>query len=303
MKYAQNTGSSRPAHGLKTIFSGLAVAACLGFAVNAQAQTCTIGNWAGGAQNAGSLFAGTPNDGNSRYGGPCSLRVSLDNDESYVVDNSPIAEQGYIARFYFNPNGNANDGLPMIIFAANDATLGTGDDVLQLWYNVSSADPFTASAGDATLVVTTSGGIAEINVPASEIRSSGWNSFEIVWSSDSSAQIALSVNGENDLTVTGNTSDERIRSALLGFVGDDGSAISSSTPMFFDDFDSRRISRPGRLLRGDATDSGSIAAADVVAVRNEVLGNALAPGQPDCNEDGTITAADVVCVRGIVLGN
>ncbi|TVQ28354.1 MAG: hypothetical protein EA370_16740 [Wenzhouxiangella sp.] len=270
--------------------------------MNAQAQTCTVGNWGGGAVNPTSLFAATPLDGNSRYGGPCSLRVSLNAGESFVADNSPIAEQDYITRFYFNPNGNANAGLPMIIFAANDASNGTGDDVMQLWYNVSSADPFTATAGAATLVITTDGGATQINVDAADIRGSGWNSFEIVWSSGASAEIAMSVNGGTDLTTTGNTSNERVRSALLGFVGDDGSGISSATPMYFDDFDSRRISRPGRLLRGDAADSGTNDAADLIQLRNELLGTSLAPGQPDCNEDGTVDAADLICVRNILLG-
>ena len=303
MKYAQHTGSSRPAPALKSILSGLAVAACLGFAVNAQAQSCTIGNWAGGASNPTSLFAGTPNNGNSRYGGPCSLRVSLDDGESFVVDNSPIAEQNYITRFYFNPNGNANDGLPMIIFAANDESDGTGNDVLQLWYNVSSAAPFTPAAGAATLVIKEGGDATQITVDASDLRGSGWNSFEIVWGSGAEADITMSVNGGADQTVSAvNTSNERVRSALLGFVGDNGST-SSTTPMFFDDFDSRRISRPGRLLRGDANDDGIINFLDVSAARNEALGNALAAGQPDCTENGTVNFLDVSCIRNIALGN
>ncbi len=303
MKYAQHTGSSRPAPALKSILSGLAVAACLSFAVNAQAQSCTIGNWAGGAFNAGSLFAGTPIDGNTRYGGPCSLRVSLDEGEAFVADNSPIAEQGYITRFYFNPRGNSSADLPIIIFAANDATDGTGDDVLQLWYNVSSADPFTPSAGAATLVVTTASGLAQINVDAADIRGNGWNSFEIDWSSGAPAEVALSVNGGDDLVVSGDTSNERVRSALLGFVGDDGSSISSTTPMYFDDFDSRRISRPGRLLRGDANDDGVINAQDFQVIINEITGGGLAAGQPDCNEDGNINAQDFQCVINVITGN
>lgn len=303
MMYQNNTGSSRPARGLKSAFFGLAVAASLGLALNAQAQDCTILNWAGGASGAGNLFAGTPDDGNSRYGGPCSLRVTVDDgDEAFVVDNSPIAEQGYIARFYFNPNGNADAGLPMIIFAANDETAGGGDDVVQLWYNVESADPFSAAAGAATLVVTTASGVSEINVDATDINGDGWNSFEIVWESAASAEIALSVNGGTDLTTTGDTSDERVRSALLGFVGDDGSSITASNVMYFDDFDSRRISRPGRLLVGDANDDGVVNIFDVQTVGAEVTGDDLAAGQPDCNEDGVVNIFDVQCV-GVIVTN
>ena len=301
MKYAQHTGSSRPAPALKSILSGLAVAACLGFAVNAQAQSCTIGNWAGGAFNASSLFAGTPASGNSRYGGPCSLRVSMNDGEAFVVDNSPIAEQEYITRFYFNPNGNANAGLPMIIFAANDASNGTGDDVMQLWYNVSSASPFTPAAGAATLVITEDGGSTQITVDASDIRGSGWNSFEIVWGSGAAADITMSVNGGADQTVSGNTSNERVRSALLGFVADDGSNISSGTPVYFDDFDSRRLTRPGRLLACDADDNGLVNILDALDVLREIGPDEdLAAGQPDCNEDGTVNVLDALAILNIV---
>ena len=281
----------------RTGLLGGAVAALLlgGVSLSSQAQVCTTGNWAGGTVNAGKLLAATPADGNSRYGGPCSMRVALDDGPAYVVDNSPIAEQDYIARFYFNPNGN-DDAGPMIIFAANDESDGDGADVLQLWYN----EP---NAGEARLLIATESGSSSIDVAAGDIRASGWNSFEIVWSSAASAEIALSVNGGTDQVSTGNnTSNERVRSALLGFVYDDDENTSSTTPMFFDDFDSRRISRPGRLLRGDANDDGQIDLGDVIAANAESLGGALAAGQPDCNEDGQIDLGDVICINGLSLG-
>lgn len=291
MKHENNVAKSRPAPVLKSILSGLAVAACLGFAVNAQAQSCTITNWAGGSVNSGELFAGAPGSGNRRYAGPCSMRVNVNAAPAYVVDNSPIAEQGYIARFYFNPRGNSEE---MMIFAANDANNGTGDDVVELWFN-------RPSAGAAQLVFMVSGGTETIDIPASELRADGWNSFELVWESSASATIAVSANGNTDHTGTGNTSDERVRSALLGRVGPTA-ALSSSTPVFFDDFDSRRISRPGRLCRG-LTDPDRAAAGDgwqrinaadrqAVFVESATNGNVPAGGQPDFNEDGLVNAAD-----------
>lgn len=290
--------NSRGRHGtMLGAFAGLVMA---GWSMSTQAQTCTIANWQGGAVNEAALTAANPTAGNSRYGGPCSLRASLSAGQAYVVDSSPIAETDYIARFYFNPNGNANANLPMIIFAANAADDGTGADVLQLWYNVSSASPFTATAGAATLVITTGGSSTQINVPAGEIRASGWNSFEIVWSSDAAAEILLNVNGGTDRSATGNTSVERIRSALLGFVDDDGSNISSATPMFFDDFDSRRITRPGRLCRGSTVnldaEPNTVTQADMLQIFQEVLTGTLANGQPDYLESGSVTQADFLQV-------
>lgn len=286
----------------KTYAIGLAgILTLASWSGSAEAQTCTITNWAGGAENAGSLFAGNPAQGNSRFAGPCSLAVELDGGPAFVVDDSPVAEESYIARFYFNPNGNANDGLPMIIFAANDADNGTGDDVLQLWYNVSSASPFTADAGAATLVIATADGAAQINVPASEIRSTGWNSFEVVWTSATSAEVLLSVNGGEDLSATANTVNERVRSAVLGFAGDDGSGVSSATPLYFDDFDSRRVSRPGRLCRGLTDESrDALDFDDFFNIFAEIAsaGGNPSPGQPDFNEDGVVDFDDAFDVFG-----
>ncbi|MGY6630419.1 MAG: hypothetical protein ACXIUL_05350 [Wenzhouxiangella sp.] len=295
MNHEDRKGSSRPALAAKALFSGVALSALLGMSLNAQAQSCTITNWAGGSVNDSALFAGSPLDGNTRYGGPCSLEVSLDSGFAYVVDSSPVAEQDYITRFYFNPNGNASADAPMVIFSANDASNGTGDDVLQLWYNVASADPFVAQPNHVTLVIANEdGSIEEIQAGATSIRSSGWNSFEIVWTSGPDAEITLKVNERDDLTTPADTSSLRIRSALLGFV-DEAVAISSTTPLYFDDFDSRRQSRPGRLLVGDANDDGIINILDVLDIYDEVGGGPLASGQPDCNEDGVINVLDVLC--------
>lgn len=298
MNHEDRQGSSRPALAAKALFSGVALSALLGMSLNAQAQSCTITNWAGGSVNDSALFAGSPLDGNTRYGGPCSLEVGLDSGFAYVVDNSPIAEQDYITRFYFNPNGNGSADAPMVIFSANDASDGTGDDVIQLWFNVASADPFVAQPNHVTLLVTTEDGVEEIQAGATSIRANGWNSFEIVWSSGPDATIALKVNERDDLTVTGDTSSQRVRSALLGFV-DEGAAISSTNPLYFDDFDSRRQSRPGRLLRGDALDNGEITLLDGLAVADEFFNDVLAPGQPDCTEDGVVDPLDGLCIADL----
>ena len=275
-----------------------------GVSLSSQAQDCTIINWEGGTGgNAAQLAAGSPLDGHSRYGGPCSLEVSLNDGISYVADDSPIGEDQYNVRFYFNPNGSTTEAFT--IFAANDADDGTGADVLQLWYN----EP---SAGQALLLIATEGGSSSIHVDAVDIRASGWNSFEIAWLADGSAEIALSVNGGADDTVTVDTTSKRIRSALLGFVGEDN-PITSTTPVYFDDFDSRRVSRPGRLCRGltnsdraPASDGWQrVTAADRQALFIEILtnGNSPAGGQPDFNEDGVVSSADREAMFIAILTN
>ena len=261
-----------------------------GVSLSSQAQDCTTANWEGGiGGNAAQLAAGSPLDGHTRYGGPCSLEVFLDDGISYVADDSPIGEDKYNVRFYFNPNGSTTEAFT--IFAANDADDGTGTDVIQLWYN----EP---NAGEASLLIATEGTDATITVDAGEIRANGWNSFEIAWLADGSAEIALSVNGGADQTVNVDTTSKRIRSALLGFVGSDG-PIASTTPVYFDDFDSRRVSRPGRLCRGLTNDSrDSLDLEDAFAIYDEFasLGLSLAAGQPDHNEDGAVDLEDFFAV-------
>lgn len=281
-----------------SVVAGLMMA---GWSLSSQAQECTIDNWQGGAVGADLLTAATPAAGNSRYAGPCSLAVELDAEVAFVVDDLPADEQQYVLRFYFNPNGNASADLPMIIYAANSAADGTGDDALQLWYNVASADPFVAQPNHITLVIETEDGPAVIEAGATGVRSNGWNSFEIVWSAGAEADVVLNVNGQADLVAEGlDTSSQRVNSALLGLVGfPEGASIASGTPLYFDDFDSRRQSRPGRLCRGLTDESrDELTIADALAIVAEFgSGSAtLAGGQPDFNEDGAVNLADFFAV-------
>src|SRR5690625_1829937 len=123
----------------KMILAGAALAVCTGFALNAQAQDCTVGNWEGGATNLSDSDTGTPSDNNRRYGGPCGLRGELDGTERYVGDDSPNGEDSYITRFYALLDDAGSD--PVLMFAADDGS----DDQIQVWYN----DP----AGEITLRV------------------------------------------------------------------------------------------------------------------------------------------------------
>jgi len=285
MKHENTTGSSRPALTIKTLISGVALSALLGLSLNVQAQTCVVSNW-DSATNVSDADAGTQGGSNRRYGGPCGLRVAVDGTERTVTDNSPSAESTYIARFYAFLDNAGSD--PVIIYAADDGT----DDQVQVWYNFPAAGDLTLRVFDAT--------------PASNDLTfngigSGWHSIEFVWEAAASAEIRFALNSDDsgdDLTTTIDTSGITLAAAHLGNVN----SADNGTSIDFDDFDSRRISRPGRLLVGDADDNGAINILDVQAVGNEVVNSVFAAGQPDCTEDGAINILDVQCVGGIVVG-
>lgn len=265
--------------GRKALLAGVALVACLGFAFNAQAQTCVVSNWAGGATNLTDADAGTPIDGNRRYGGPCGLMVPVDASARFVSDDSPQSETTYIARFYTFLDNAGSD--PIQLFAADDGSV----DQIQVWYN----DP---AAGDLTLRVFDNGG-----TPTDLVESvgAGWHSVELVWDAAATSDIRFSVDGAADLTASPDTSGLSIENAHLGHVN--GTAAGGGT-VDFDDFDSRRIERPGRLCRGDVNGSESITQADMLTIFNEVAsgGTTLADGQPDYNESGGVTQTDFLQV-------
>jgi hypothetical protein len=259
----------------KGLIAGLALSAFLGFSINAQAQTCTIDNWddSNGLANAN---AGTQGSGNRRYGGPCGLRVPVDGVPRYLVDDSPATESTYIARFYAFLN---NAGSEEVILFED------GGSNLQVWYNV--PDP-----GDITLNVVDSA--SEANFLTVSGAGAGWHSIEFSWESSATANIAFSVNGGSDLTDTIDTSGITLSSVRLGNVN----GVSGPGSIDFDDFDSRRISRPGRLMVGDANGDGNINFFDLFELNNEIAGGGFfAAGQPDCNEDGEINFFDLFCLN------
>lgn len=268
--------------GRKALLAGVALVACLGFAFNAQAQTCVVSNWAGGATGLSDANAGTQGSSNRRYGGPCGLRVAVDGSARYVSDNSPDGETTYIARFYaFLDNAGSN---PTILFAGDDGA----NDQIQVWYNF-------PNAGDLTLRVFDNGA-ATTDVTEPSVGP-GWHSIEFKWEAAASAEILFSVDGAADLTASPapDTSNLSISNAHLGNV--DGAAGGGTID--FDDFDSRRIDRPGRLMVGDADDSLGVNVFDAIAVIGEYQDGIYAAGQPDCDENGSVNVFDAICVIGI----
>lgn len=272
-------------NGRKLLLAGVALTACLGFTFNAQAQTCTISNWLGAPTGLSDSDAGTQDTAastNRRYGGPCGLRVPVDGAVHEVVDDSPASETTYIARFYVFLDAAGSNSVQL--FGADNGTA----DQIQVWYN----EP---SAGDLTLRVFDNGGTPTDLVQGSV--GAGWHSVEFGWESNASADVFLSVDGAGDITDTLATDTLSIANATLGNLN----AASGGGAIDFDDFDSRRIERPGRLCRGLTNDTRTaLALEDVTNIFNELAsnGNSAAPGQPDYNEDGVVDLGDVTAVFG-----
>ena len=267
----------------RSLLAGAALAAAFAFTVNAQAQTCTIANW---DASAGSLVAGHPGDGNKRYGGPCSLRVTLDGDVAWVENQFqqgtdpavPLDEPRHISRFYafFGDITGSDEFVLYELYDDADVSLMT------LTYNPSSGEITVDPMGGTAETFTTVAG--------------RWHSIEVDWDVSSAGSEVVSVEigtaaGVGSETISISSTTGHVASVRIGNV--DG-AISGGN-LYIDDFDSRRLSSPGRLCRGDTSGNEEIRMADVNTVFREVqtFGAELAGGQPDFVENGIIAMADV----------
>lgn len=251
--------------------------------IEVHAQSCGLGNWSQ-LSDLDNSFTGVQGPANRRYGGPCGLRVPLDGVPRFVTDHRPDRESRYILRFYAFL-GSADTADPVRIYAAGDGV----DDLIEIWLNEPSAGELTLRVLDAEQ------SLHDLTFPNAPAR---WNSIEFVWEAAVSAEIRFALNSDDpteDLVATINTSGQRLFNASLGNLnGASGGAID------FDAYDSRRASRPGRLLTGDADDDWAINVADIIAIADEIDSLGFAPGQPDCDEDGEIEAADVACIVAIL---
>lgn len=274
-------------NGRKALLTGMALAASLGFTLSAQAQTCVVTNWTTPTQltNANTGIPDLDATDNRRYGGPCGLRVEVDGTARFLTDKTPANETTYIARFYaFLDEAGSN---PIQIFSASDGTTNQ----VEVWYNQDGSG--TAAEGELTMMVTTTGG--SIALEAGTIGD-GWHSIELVWEQNANAGLVLNVDGGTDVTATADTGAAVIADASLGNIL---GAPSTNGKIDFDDFDSRRIDRPGRLLVSDGNADGVVDIFDALALRDELAEIAVAPGQPDCDENGLVDIFDALCLRDL----
>ena len=270
----------------KYMMIGTAAAAFMGLSMNAQAQpACTVDNWDDHGMVVGLSDADTGYQGanNRRYGGPCGLRVAFDGEDRYLINDSPNNEDHYIARFYAFLDDLGPD--PVIIFAGE----GNGDDHFQVIFN----EP---DARDLTLRIFDESGVSS-DLLYTDLDS-GWHSIEVVWETGADAEIRFALNSDDpaqDLVTTVNNSGLGIDSVWLGNVA--GASVGGTAD--FDDFDSRRNTRPERLCRGltdETRDSLSITDAQAIFTEVSTAGSVLASGQPDFNETGSVTIQDAQSV-------
>lgn len=256
-----------------TLLSAAIGAALLFVAPLASAQTCSTAAW---SAVAGGASAATP-PGNGRYSGRCALITSAAGQ--FVTDNSPTAEPSYRARFYVF-TGTLNGD----VFTAHSADNGGGNEIIGVSYN------------GTNLVFRVRGTASTITIPATAAR---WYGVEVRWNAAASSTFTAIVRGNNaaspttqSITGISNAAD-RIDSIRLGQLTGAGAGR-------FDEFDSRRTTDIGFLLKGDANGNGSVTIGDAVVVATESGGGALAVGQPDCNENGSVTIGDATCIASSI---
>lgn len=257
------------------------------------AMACSTTAWANtgsGGGETGNPIEGEPDDVTpvKRYSGRCGL-LSNTAAPSYVTDVSPAAEPKYRARFYFLTGLTGGEA---VVFRAADA----GDaSKIRVTYD---------GTADAIKIYVGADNTADATVP--NVVGNRWYAVELNYSNASPAELRYTVRGNgvdapiaNDLVIsTGIAGTDVIDTAQLGYVAAITAPAGSITT---DAFESRRNTAIGFLCRGNANTDTTRNSGDLVAIRNEFLGAALAPSQPDCNEDTNVNSGDLVCVRNLFL--
>ncbi len=269
-------------------FLGTAIAAALLLGANA-ASACAISAWSS-ATGLVAADAGEPNGtapsagGFSRYSGRCGLRVNAQN--KFVQDNTPQNETSYRVRFYY---------------FTGDIT-GTSDVFRAR--NGSAASVFNVTHDGATMTVSQIGG----GTDSLTVQDNRWYMVQLDWSQAGgvsgrirgagavpcTAPATSCTNNEEIIIASNGTSaTQQVQDVQLGLLATTG--VTVTTPVFFDEFDSRRTTTPPRLRRCDANGNGTANALDITALINEI-GGTLAAGQVDCSENGVVNALDITAL-------
>lgn len=274
------------------ILFGSALAIAMAFGANA-ASACSVDAWSV-RNNVTAADAGEPTADFKRYSGRCSLRVNAAN--KFVQDNTPNNETSYRARLYFY-TANVSGGEIDIFQAKNTG----GTNIIRVTHD-GSVLRFYVNTGGAAQTVT--------------VQDDKYYAIEMAWAAGTSSPattgtFTATVTGAGGTTPAGTANFTNLANAADS-ITDARLGVVAGTPTFagggayfFDEFDSRRTTDPGRLLRGDANGDGSVFVGDAIQARNEALnpGAFIASGQPDCNEDGLVLVGDAICIRNIALSN
>ena len=263
----------------------IALAASLLVGGIASTQACSLGAWDDNATS--TSLAGGPAEAGAnnfaRYQGLCAMQTagaspSVLNNGVGGATSGPAGEASMIARFYFLPGA------------------ATGDIFTTYSDDAATTAIYTVSYDGTNVTVTPNGGAAI----SQAVGGTNWHSVEVKWANNGGA-IELWVDSDAttdpaDASTTSAATADTIQAGILG----------GTAGMIFDAYESRRTTSVGRLVPGDATGDGNVNVFDLVGVKNEILGNSLATGTPDCNESGTAAKVDIfdlVCVKNVILGN
>ncbi len=266
---------------LKTSLKSIALVAAVFGSGALMAQTCNTNAWgvdlSPGQGVAGAPLAGSPTQSVSRYSGRCGLQSDAAGE--FVRDGSPADEPTYIARFYVKPN--VTTGTAVLFQALDDAF---------------PAAPAIQISQTGTQLGIAARGATSTNVT---ITANRWYAVEVNWTAGGNMTYSVQGNGATSAstgTLTGVTAGTQVDQASLGWIsGGSGGDVTT------DAFESRRTQPIGRLCRGDANGDTFLGAQDRVQIVNEILGTALAAGQPDVTEDGFVGAADRVQIVNRIL--
>lgn len=273
---------------LKTLL-GAAIFSAMAFT---GANACSISAWSvNDSVGVVAADAGEPTAGFKRYSARCGLQVVGAATAKYVQDNTPTNATSYKARFYFFTGTTLVDtGAAGFFYQARD---GAGAPLIRL----------ALTGGNIQTTVTGStAAIAAIPVVANR-----YYSVEIEWAQGAAAPFVLTVKGAGGNAASAVTRNATTNNAA-GVLKDVrlGLSATSTGTAFFDEYDSRRTTNPGRLCRGDANNSsaavpttGTLTAGDAQAIFGEISGT-VAAGQPDFNESGTVLASDAQGIFGAI---
>lgn len=271
----------------------LGIAALLG--MNAAMAACNTTQWGQGATPPpGGAVVGTPTPGNptsgdpdgvvARYSGQCALRSTA--PVNYVQDGLPLAEASFIARFYVYTGVT---GGTATVFNALSVGAAVAD------YNILSVD-----YNGTQFSFKNRAGASQFTIPATANK---WYAVEVKYTRATNTVDAKVRGSAGAPEATGTSNQFTVDNAAdgvdyvqLGWVS--GAATGT---IYVDAYESRRSTDIGRLCRGDANGDLTLNVGDRGAVTTEVLGTALANGQPDCNEDGVINVGDRGCITTRVL--
>lgn len=229
---------------------------------------CSTDAWA----SAVGATAGSPT-AVARVVGKCGLEVS---GTGVVVDNTPEAEETFIARFYFfgkNIGAGTHD-----IFMATDADGGAGNVMFKITYDGAN---IVANATGA-------GGNASSAVAALPNK---WNLIEVSWADGQAGSLWVNADATSEsASATFTSGTGSVGSATLGAVSD----IAANNAQF-DDYVSHRTLPVGPALIGDSNNDGQVNGLDIAGVLKEsnIFTPELQTGTPDCNLDGQVNGLDI----------